>query len=194
MTASGSKPRNPASPKIAFRRSPIPKPPKNFRAVRSTPLYTVSPAAFTSIVAPLQNRYKPIRVGIPFLKSPVVKPPIFKASGKNVFTVHPSSSGITIAPAGNFFIVPSILTLPIITCTLHTNPTMFFVSEPVLTYYKANLMPTFPFHAKFFFFSIFRIHFYVFCTNINLCFNALSQLILFTLSLLHSIFFLFHAC
>ena len=39
-----------------------------------------------------------------------------------------------------------------------------------------------------------RIPFYVFCTNINLCFNALSQLILFTLSLLHSIFFLFHAC
>jgi len=53
-------------------------------------------------------------------------------------------------------------------------------------------MPIFPFHADFFFFSVFCILFYVFCTNINLCFNALSQLILFTLSLLHSIFFLFH--
>ena len=53
-------------------------------------------------------------------------------------------------------------------------------------------MPIFPFHADFFFFSVFYIPFYVFCTNINLCFNALSQLILFILSLLHSIFFLFH--
>ena len=103
---------NPASPKIAFSKRPRPNPTKNLRTVKITPLYTVEPAALTSIVAPLQKRYKPIKVGIPFLKSPEVNPPIKRESGKKVFIVHPISRGITIAPAGNFFIVPSIFTFP----------------------------------------------------------------------------------
>ena len=36
--------------------------------------HTVLPAIFTSMVAPLQNRNRPIRVGTPFLNRPEVKP------------------------------------------------------------------------------------------------------------------------
>ena len=59
----GASPRNPASPNSALSRSPRPKPIKNLRAVRTTPFHTVLPAIFTSMVAPLQNRNRPIRVG-----------------------------------------------------------------------------------------------------------------------------------
>ena len=72
----------------------------------------VRPAIFTSMVAPLQKRNRPIRVWMPPLNRPVVKPPMVRMSGKKVLTRQPSSRGMTMTPAGNFFIVPRILTLP----------------------------------------------------------------------------------
>ena len=109
MTARGARPRNPASPNSALSRSPRPKPIKNLRAVRTTPFHIVLPAIFTSMVAPLQNRNRPIRVGTPFLNRPDVKPPMVRALGKKVFIAHPRSRGITITPAGKRFIVANIL-------------------------------------------------------------------------------------